>query len=66
MVSAVGHMHRRGMVHGDVKPENVLYKDEERLRVVLADFGFAQVPLPLPAPLFPSASDPLPLLSSAA
>ncbi len=42
-VAAVAHAHSRRIIHCDVKPENFIVFDGERLR--LADFGFSKVAL---------------------
>jgi len=39
LVSALAHLHEKGMVHRDVKPENILLNCEGR--AVLTDFGLA-------------------------
>jgi serine/threonine-protein kinase len=38
--SALGHLHARGLVHLDVKPQNLLLTDDRRLKLI--DFGLAQ------------------------
>jgi serine/threonine protein kinase len=50
LAMALHHSHKTGVVHGDVKPDNVLCVTTERgdgWDVRLLDFGTARVPLPL-------------------
>merc|ERR1712224_1138025 len=45
MGSAVGHLHRTGICHADVKPENILVAQGaggEPTRALLTDFGLAR------------------------
>jgi eukaryotic-like serine/threonine-protein kinase len=39
LLSALAHAHSRGVVHADIKPENIGYRERGRLRVF--DFGIA-------------------------
>jgi serine/threonine-protein kinase len=41
LARAVGHVHARGIVHCDVKPSNVIVRDDRARSIALVDFGVA-------------------------
>ncbi|CUA68679.1 Casein kinase I [Rhizoctonia solani] len=44
LIAALEHMHTRGIVHRDIKPDNILFQPPESRNVCLIDFGFAYPP----------------------
>ncbi|KAJ2359388.1 serine/threonine protein kinase [Coemansia sp. RSA 2618] len=43
LLLAIRHLHRMGIVHRDIKLENILLSDRQSLRLKLADFGLAKI-----------------------
>ncbi|KAI1842164.1 hypothetical protein JX266_011697 [Neoarthrinium moseri] len=45
MASALAHLHRRSVIHDDVKPDNIMWSSSQQ-RSVLIDFGAAIIDMP--------------------
>ncbi len=43
LAEALGHAHERGVIHRDVKPQNVIVPDESQVAAKLTDFGVAHL-----------------------
>lgn len=41
LVMAVRHIHSKHFIHGDLKPENIMFENREDRTVKLIDFGSA-------------------------
>ena len=39
LLSAVNYLHQNNYVHGDIKPQNIHFKDQEDTIIKLIDFG---------------------------
>lgn len=58
LAQAVDYAHRQGFIHGDIKPENILFLNDEN-HACLTDFGSAKF-FPVDTPITLADSDPTP------
>lgn len=43
VADALNYAHRKGMVHRDIKPDNIMFMDETYQQAMLTDFGVARI-----------------------
>ncbi|MEZ0248437.1 MAG: serine/threonine-protein kinase [Thermoproteus sp.] len=43
IVRGINDIHRNNLIHLDIKPENIMFKDRERTRVKIGDLGIAKL-----------------------
>lgn len=41
--AAIAYCHNNGVIHKDIKPDNLFFRDREQTQVVLADFGISSI-----------------------
>lgn len=41
LAEVLAHMHSKGCMHGDIKPENVLFRNATSPDILVCDFGHA-------------------------
>lgn len=42
LLEGVAYLHANNIVHGDLKPNNIILKDKKSLSIKIIDFGFSK------------------------